>query len=75
MLALCPPLRAAPCCVRGTHPTSCCTCSQVRAHAWPCLPLFLPGRDPVPPARPFGKGPLSSASAEFPRVQPSFQGL
>lgn len=71
MLALCPPRRgAAVLCVRPRPPRAApFTGARARTAAPPAV------RDPAPSARPFGTGLLSSASEEFPRVQPSFQGL
>lgn len=68
MLALCPPSAEPLRRVRPVPPRA-ALFTGARTAAPPAL------RDPAPSARPFGKGPLSSASEEFPRVQPSFQGL
>lgn len=57
------------CAMCGPVPPHAALFTGARTAAPPAL------RDPAPSARPFGKGPLSSASEEFPRVQPSFQGL
>lgn len=73
MLALCPPVRGAPCCVWDPPHLLLHLFTGAGART-AAPPAVLPGRDPVPPAGPLGGTPQFSL-CRVPRVQPSSQGL